>query len=84
MAIFYTSAELQGQRKKALREVRRRQRAADTAVEKLERRIFRLLDRKTLISSESMETLIPLWNEFIKNVRDLEHGIADAISITYI
>jgi len=77
-----TVYQLQQQRKSALRECRRRQRKADTAIEKIERRLFRLLDRKTLITEEDAMKLVPEWNDFMKQVRDLEHGLADFISIT--
>ncbi|MBA7552677.1 hypothetical protein ES705_45247 [subsurface metagenome] len=84
MPQYPSAAELQRQRKSALREVRRRQRAADSSMERLERRLFALIDRKTLISPESALTLIPLWNDLIKGVRDVENGITDFISITNI
>lgn len=81
MAVFPSVAELQRQRKQALREVRRRERAADTAIEKIERRLYTLQDRKTLITEEAASTLVPLWNDFQSKNRDLEKGLADFISI---
>ena len=79
-----TFAELKRQRKQALRGVRRIERSADTAIEKLERRIFRMLGRKTIIDRESALTLVPLYNEFIAEVRKLEKAIADFISVSSI
>lgn len=84
MAMFPSAAELQRQRKSSLREVRRRQRAADTAIERIERRLFTLLDRKTLITREVALSLVPLWNDYIAKTRDLEKGLADFISVTSI
>jgi len=75
------TAELKRERLAALREARKVQRTADTAMEVLERRIFRMLDRKTIIDRESALTLVPLWNDFIAKARLMEAALADFISI---
>lgn len=81
MAIFPSAAELQRERKSAAREVRRKERDADTSIEKIERRIFALIERKTLITPEAAMSLVPLWNDFKAKVTDLEKSIADFIGI---
>jgi len=79
---YQSAAALQRVRKAALREVRRRERAADTAIEKIERRLYTLLDRKTLITHEVALTIVPYWNDFLSRVNDLEAGITDFITTT--
>lgn len=76
-----TFAELQRERRAAVAEVRRRQRAADTAIERLERRLLKLRDRKTLIDAEAVMTLNPLWRDFIRKVNSTEVGIIDLMNI---
>lgn len=76
-----TVAELQRRRKEALREARRRQRALDTQIERIERKIFSLLDRKTLITREDALNLVPMWNEFTKLAQQTERGLTDFISV---
>ena len=73
--------KLQSARKAYLREVRRRQRAADTAIERMERRLFALLDRKTLIDAEdALDFVDRYWKPFWETVKDLEKGLADWMS----
>jgi len=84
MGMFPSAAELQRDRKRAAREARRRQRAADTSIERIERRLFALIERKTLITPEAAETLVPLWNDYSSKNRDLEHALADFIAIVSI
>lgn len=82
MATYQSAAALQRVRKAALREVRRRERATDTAIEKIERRLFVLLDRKTLITHEVALTIVPYWNAFLSRVNDLEAAVTDFITTT--
>lgn len=76
-----TIVELRRERIAALRSARKVQRAADTAIEVLERRMFRMLDRKTIIDRESALTLVPLWNDFIAKAKAMEKALADFISV---
>lgn len=76
-----TVAQVQSQRKAALREVRRRERAADSQIERIERRLFTLLDRKSLITPEAALTLVPLWSEFVSLSKRLEQGLSDFFEI---
>ncbi|MBA7550014.1 hypothetical protein ES705_42519 [subsurface metagenome] len=79
-----TFAQLQRERKAALREVRRVQRATDTQIERIERRLFVLLDRKTLITRDVAMAFVPMWNKFFSQVKELERALADFISVTSI
>jgi hypothetical protein len=77
-----TFAELQRQRKAALREVRRRQRAADSSLERMERRIFNLLDRKTLIDVEdAIELYDKYYAEFVTLVKSTETALVNFYNI---
>jgi len=77
-----TLAELQRERKTSLREVRRRERALDTELERMERRIFRLLDRKTLITTDDSIGLADRVNSLGRLLRDLEVGVADFVEVS--
>lgn len=50
----------------ALRVFRRAQRALDSALEKVEREIFRLRARKTLIQGDDVLKLIALWDQGVR------------------
>lgn len=71
-----TEAELQRERKEALRQVRRVQRAADTMIEKMERKLFKLLDRKTLIQErDAVELYDKYYKPFVDQIRVLENAL---------
>ena len=76
-----TLAELKRERLAALREFRKLERTADSAIEVLERRIFRLLERKTIIDYEAALTLVPLYNDFVAKVQIMEKGLADFLEV---
>ena len=73
--------EEKNRRKQALRSLRRFQRQADSSIERIERRIVALSNRKTIITREAAMSLAPLWNDFIRNVRSFETGFADFLAI---
>ena len=75
-----TFAELKRNRKNALRGVKREQRALDSSLERLERRLEALRGRKTIIDREAALTIVPLWNDFAAKIRIVEKAIADFIS----
>lgn len=65
-----------------LREVRRRQRSADSSLERMERRIFALLERKTIIDEEDAIQLYERYfKEFYSLVKNLEQGLVDFYGI---
>lgn len=74
-------AEEKARRKAALRAFRAVQRQADSAIERLERRIFTLQGRKTIITRVAVITLRPLWNEFIRKVKEMETTLADLLTV---
>lgn len=77
-----TFAEIRRERKEALRDVRKVQRAMDSSIERLERRIFTLLNRKTVIDRPAALTLVPLWNNFIETGSKFQRALADFIEIS--
>jgi len=79
-----TFGELKRNRKNALRGVKREQRALDSSLERLERRIETLRGRKTIIDREAALTLVPLWNDFAIKIRTVEKSLADFISVVSI
>lgn len=73
-----TVAELQRERKNLLREFRRQERKADTAIEVIERHIFRLLARKKLlIVGSDIQFMVQQYNDFVAKVRMMEKALAD-------
>jgi hypothetical protein len=72
-----TQAQVQRERKSLLREIRRRQRRADTNIERLERRIFALLDRKTLIEpSDALSLYNHYFGQFWFAAKEMEKALA--------
>jgi hypothetical protein len=59
-----TQGEIRSRAVSAVRSMRRQFRAADTAGEKVERELDRLVKRKTLISPNSLQTLSRLQVEY--------------------
>lgn len=68
-------------RKAAVRDVRRAQREVDSALERIERRLFRLLRFKDIITRENLVSLIPMYNEYVAKQRVLEKALADLFAI---
>jgi hypothetical protein len=65
--------------KKALRNARRALRSLDTAGEVVERRLDRLIARKTYPSGPEWDPLIREWNTYKNLAPQLEKALADAI-----
>lgn len=76
-----TQGERRQQAVRAIRELRRLYRKADSSGEKVERELDRLIKRKTLISPDSLATLGRLLQGYIRNQEVLEMGYADAATI---
>jgi len=66
--------------RKSLRNSRRQYRAADTAGEKLERRLDRLILRKTAPSGAEWTPLINEYSAYKSLVQALERSLADSIA----
>ena len=77
-----TFAQIRAERKKSLRQVKALERKTDTSLEIFERRIERILKNVTYIDRETAMTLVPLYNNFIKTLRNLEQGVADYIRMS--
>jgi hypothetical protein len=79
-------AETYAQRKavvvKSLRGIRNRYRVADTAGEKLERTLDRLLERKTLISPEQLARVVDQYETYLSAVQQVQNPIADTVSVS--
>ena len=66
---------------KALRQARGRYRAADTAGEKFEREVDRLIKRKTRLNAGSLVTLNRLYDEYTKLVEQIQVGLSQAYDV---
>lgn len=79
MASTYRQKTLEVQR--ALRVARKAERSLDTALEKVEREMLRLIKRKTLVGRQSVERLIALWDQGVRRAYPItEKALADAVS----
>lgn len=67
---------------KALRQARQQFRKSDTAAEKMERELDRLIKRKTRINSSSMVTLGKLYDDYIKQADYIQTPLTDAYAVT--
>lgn len=67
--------------KSAIRASRKLYRQLDTSLEKLERELDRLINRKTLVGPESLTTLIKLWDIAKRYVPAVEKGLADTLTV---
>lgn len=76
-----TQGERRRQAVAAIRALRRSYRAADTAGEKLERELDRLVKRKRLIQNESLATTGRLLDEYAINVQNILNVYIDTVQI---
>lgn len=76
-----TQGERRSQAIRAIRALRKLFRTADTAGEKLERELDRLIKRKTLVSPDSLATTARLLQDYLKKTENLARGMADAASV---
>ena len=72
-----TDAQVLAIRKRAVRDYRRAQRAADTQLEKIERQLFSQLDNKKYIGSGFPYYLAGQQREFNKRVNAMTRSLAD-------
>lgn len=75
-----TQGEVRSLVKKAARNARTYYRKTDTAGEKLERELDRLVKRKTLIQASSLKSMEKLYYDYKNAMSALEHALADFIS----
>lgn len=76
-----TQGERRQQAVRAVRSLRRIFRSIDSAGEKVERELDRLIKRKTLISPDSLGTLTRLTQEFVRGQESLVKGLNDTAII---
>jgi len=75
-----TYAQREVEVKAGMRAARRAQRALDSALERVERELLRLLKRKTLIQEKSVQTLIRLWDQGVRpTFTKCQQAMADAV-----
>lgn len=67
--------------KKALRNTRRQYRTLDTHLEKMERTLDRLIERKTIITHEQLLPVASLYDGIAPRVKSLEGALSDAIGL---
>jgi len=72
-----TYSEVRNERKRALREVRKKQRTLDTQIERMERTLFRLLERKTILQTKDAVRLADHYTLLVQEMRNLEQGLTD-------
>ncbi len=65
--------------RKALRVTRKQWRALDSAGERLERRLDRMIDRKTYPSGAEWEPLITDYNNYKRLIPAIEKSLADTL-----
>jgi hypothetical protein len=65
----------------ALRQVKRQYRQADTAGERLERTLDRLVQRKTLVGPQSLTTATKQYDVYIQAAAAIQQRLIDAITI---
>ena len=72
-----TFAQIRSERKRALRKVRAAQREMDSSIELFERRIFRYLARKTVLTPKAATELNQYWNGIGDPVNKVARALAD-------
>lgn len=68
--------------KKAMRNARKAWRSMDSAGERMERRLDRMIDRKTYPSGNEWDPLISDWNTLKSLGSQVEKALADTISVS--
>jgi len=76
-----TYAQQKGRVNAALRQVKRQLRSADTAGEKLERTLNRLVQRKTLVGPASLTVATKQYDTYIQEAAKVQQRLTDAITI---
>lgn len=65
----------------ALRKARQLYRQADTAGERVERELDRLVLRKTLISPEQLQKLTRLYSDYANRTSNIQGGLTIALTV---
>ena len=76
-----TPAQVQSMRKAVFRAIRKAERATDTELEILERRLFQLLKRKTLLQPFTIKEVAMRYNAVVRKMKVLERAIIDGMIV---
>jgi hypothetical protein len=74
-----TQGQARQKAKERVRVVRRALRVVDTGLEVMERRLDKLLERKTLITLESFDSLLTNYDGFIGKVQEFEKTLTEVM-----
>jgi hypothetical protein len=66
---------------RALRQVRKSYRVADTQGELLERELDRLILRKTIVSPESLRAVLSRYEAYTRAAQDIQRSLTAAVSL---
>lgn len=66
---------------RAIRQVRKSYRSADSLGEILERELDRLIDRKTIVSPESLRVLTSKYEGYYRSVQDIQRALTAAMQL---
>lgn len=75
-----TQAEVRQQAKARVRKIRAMMKAVDTRHELLDRRLLKLLDRKTLITIDSFDSWLRNYDGYYARIKQLEQHIVAAMT----
>lgn len=81
MAERLTDAQLRNQRAQALRALRRLQRAVDTQIEVMERKLDRAIENKERITIRLAKGIADDFRKFVTLTNRMQQGIVDTIQI---
>lgn len=76
-----TQAQVRQQAKERVRVVKRSLRVVDTALEVLERRLNKLLERETLITIESFDSFLKNWDTMVNRIQEFERTLTNVMVI---
>lgn len=74
-----TQGQARQKAKERVRVVKRSLKAVDTNLEVMERRLDKLLERKTLITLESFDSLLTNYDSFIDKIHDYEKTLTEVM-----
>ena len=76
-----TFAQIRSERRQGLRQVRNHQRAVDSQIERIERLVFRLLDRKTVLVPEDAKKIATEIDSLYDPLTKMTNALADFMII---
>lgn len=65
----------------SIRKARQQYRQSDTAGERVERELDRLIKRKTLISPEQLQKLTTLYSDYARKCSDIQGALTVALTV---